>query len=179
PAAVRDALAGRPGALAQLAVTAEELNAIGAIRAFSPALYAAPRCEEAPLAWDRAAAPELRRQQALAALAARPEAAFAPFGRDAGVAAGLLPLCEDWPAPVRPAPADPPAATPVPILILAGDLDLRTPLEAARRLATRLGNAVVVRAPDVGHSAFGASLSGCATRSVAAFLRGRLPACAR
>ncbi|UUY02284.1 alpha/beta hydrolase [Svornostia abyssi] len=179
PAAVRDALAGRPGALAQLAVTAEELNAIGAIREFSPALYAATLCEEAPLAWDRAAAPELRRQQALAALASRPEAAFAPFSRDAGVAAGLLPLCEDWPAPARPAPADPPAATPVPILILAGDLDLRTPLEGARRLATRLGNAVVVRAPDVGHSAFGASLSGCATRSVAAFLRGRLPACAR
>ncbi|MFA9272174.1 MAG: alpha/beta fold hydrolase [Baekduiaceae bacterium] len=49
PAAVRDALAGRPGALAQLAVTAEELNAIGAIREFSPALYAATLCEEAPL----------------------------------------------------------------------------------------------------------------------------------
>ncbi|MGK2936780.1 MAG: alpha/beta hydrolase [Solirubrobacteraceae bacterium] len=179
PAAVRDALAGRPGALAQLAVAAEDLNTIGAIREFSPALYAATLCEEAPLAWDRAAAPGLRRQQALAALAARPDAAFSPFSRDAGRAAGLLPLCEDWPAPARAAPVDPPVATPVPVLILAGELDLRTPLEAARRLADRLGNAVVVRAPDVGHSAFGASLSGCATRSVAAFLRGRWPACAR
>lgn len=179
PAAVREALAGRPGALARLALAAQELNAIGAIREFSPALYAATLCEEAPLAWDRAAAPEVRRQQALAALAARPDGAFSPFSRDAGRTAGLLPLCEDWPTPSRTAPVEPPAATPVPVLILSGDLDLRTPLEAARRLAARLGNAVVVRAPDVGHSAFGASLTGCATRSVAAFLRGRLPACAR
>ncbi len=179
PSAVRAALDGRPGAMAELALIAAQLNTIGAVREFSPALYAATLCEEAPLAWDRMAAPAERRRQALAALAARPAAAFAPFSPDAAADAGLLPLCADWPAPARTLAPEPAAATPVPVLVLAGELDLRTPLEAARRLAASLGNATVVTAPKVGHSAFGASLNGCATRSVAAFLRGRLPACAR
>lgn len=179
PGAVRQALAGRPGALARLARTAERLNTPGRVRDFSPALYAATLCEESPVPWDRAAAPAVRRRQALAALAARPAARFAPFSRRAGVAAGLLPLCEDWPAPDRPVADGRPVATPVPALVLAGTLDLRTPMEAARRLAAALGNAVVVTAPGTGHGVFGADLEGCATRAVAGFLRGRLPACAR
>lgn len=179
PGAIRAALAGRPGPLAELTAERDELNEIGPIRDFSPALYAATLCEEAPLAWDRSAAPAARRAQALAALAVRPAAAFAPFSRDASIEAGLLPLCATWPAPTRPAPADPPAATPVPVLVLSGLLDLRTPLEAAQRLATTLGNATVVTAVGVGHSVYGASLRNCATRAVAGFLRGRLPACAR
>lgn len=178
PGAVRQALAGRPGALARLARAAEALNATGRVRQFSPALYAATLCEESPVPWDRAAGPAERRRQARAALAGRPATAFAPFSREAGIAAGLLPLCGDWPAPDRPA-ADPgPAATPVPALVLAGTLDLRTPVEAARRLAGALGNAVVVTAPGAGHGVFGADLGACATRAVAGFLRGRLPACA-
>lgn len=179
PAAVRRALAGRPGQLASIAWTAEQLNAPGRVHDFSPALFAATLCEESPLPWDRAAAPAERRRQALAALAARPARAFAPFTPRAGVAAGLLPLCEDWPRPARPEPAAAPAATPVPVLVLAGALDLRTPVEAARRLAASLGNATVVTSSDVGHGVFGARLNGCATRSVAGFLRGRLPVCAR
>lgn len=179
PAAVRAALAGRPGDLARLTAVAARLNAAGAVRDFSPALYAATLCEEAPLAWDRTAAPAARRREALAVLRARPAAAFAPFSRDAAVAAGLLPLCASWPAPTRAVAPDPPVATSVPVLVLAGELDLRTPVAAARRLAVRLGNATVLTAPATGHSAFGASLSACATLSVAAFLRGRLPACAR
>lgn len=179
PAAVRRALAGRPGLLALIARTAEQLNAPGRVHDFSPALYAATLCEESPLPWDRAAAPADRRRQALAALAARPASAFAPFTREAGVTAGLLPLCEDWPAPARPDPPPPPASTPVPALVLSGELDLRTPLEAARRLAAVLGNATVVTSPDAGHGVFGADLRDCATRAVAGFLRGRLPACAR
>lgn len=178
PGAVRQALAGRPGALARLARVAERLNAPGRVRQFSPALYAATLCEESPLPWDRAADPAARRRQALAALAARPAAAFAPFSRRAGIAAGLLPLCGDWPAPDRPVAAPGPAATPVPALVLAGALDLRTPVEAARRLAAALGNAVVVTAHGTGHGVFGSALGDCATRAVAGFLRGRLPACA-
>lgn len=179
PGAVRQALAGRPGALARLARVAERLNAPGRIRDFSPALYAATLCEESPVPWDRAATPATRRRQDLAALAARPAAAFAPFSRRAGIAAGLLPLCGDWPAPERPVGERAPTATPVPALVLTGMLDLRTPMEAARRLASALGNAVVVAAPGTGHGVFGAQISSCATRSVAGFLRGRLPACAR
>jgi pimeloyl-ACP methyl ester carboxylesterase len=177
PAAVRAALAGRPGALARHARAMERLNDLGAIRDFSPALYAATLCEEAPLAWSRATAPALRPREARAALAARPASAFVPFSREAGLAAGLLPLCRDWPGPTRPDPASAPAASSAPVLILAGELDLRTPVEPARRLAATLGNATVVTAPGVGHAVYGANINGCATRAVAGFLRGRLPAC--
>jgi pimeloyl-ACP methyl ester carboxylesterase len=79
---------------------------------------------------------------------------------------------------VRPEPPAAPPATSVPVLVLSGELDLRTPTEAAQRLVATLGNATLVAAPRVGHSVYGADLDDCATRSVAAFLRGRLPACA-
>jgi hypothetical protein len=36
----------------------------------------------------------------------------------------------------------------------------------------------MLTAPATGHGAFGADIDGCATRAVAGFLRGRLPACA-
>lgn len=179
PGAVRAALAGRPGALARLVRTAELLNGPDTVEAFSPALFAATICEEAPVAWDRAAAPAERRAQALTALAARPAAAFSPFTSTAALNFSWLSLCGDWPAPTRQLGPEPPAPTPVPVLILSGDLDVRTPREGARRLAARLGNATVVSAPTAGHDVFGAALGSCATRSVAAFLRGRLPACAR
>lgn len=179
PAAVRAALAGRPAALLALRDAAAELNSPAPVEEFSSALYAATLCEEAPLAWERTAGPATRRAQALAALAARPAGAFAPFSRTTAIGAGLLPLCESWPASTRPAVTDPPAATPAPVLVLSGELDLRTPLEAARRLAARLGNARVVVGSQLGHAVYGASLAGCATRSVAGFLRDALPACAR
>ncbi|MBJ7332821.1 MAG: alpha/beta fold hydrolase [Solirubrobacteraceae bacterium] len=178
PGAVRAALQGRLQRFTRLEQAAAELNVVEPPRAFSSALYAATLCEESPLVWNPATAPAERRREALAALAARPLTDFAPFGREEAVANGLLPLCGDWPAPTRaPLPA-PPAATPVPILVLSGQLDLRTPLEAARRLAARLGNATVVTAPGVGHSVYGADLDGCATRAVAVFLRGQRPDCA-
>lgn len=178
PGAVRRALAGRPGELARLQRITEQDTA-EPVSEFSPALYAATLCEEAPLAWDRAAATGPRRAQALAALDARPGAAFAPFSRRAALDAGLYPLCRDWPAPVRAEAPAAAAASTVPTLILAGELDLRTPLEGARRLAAVLGSATVAVASQVGHSVYGASQRGCATRAVAAFLRGRLLACAR
>ena len=94
--------------------------------------------------------------------------------------AGLLSLCVDWPAPGRAAPPDAPLPTGIPALMLSGELDLRTPLESARRLAASLPGARVLMERGVGHSVLGADADGCAGPAARAFLLGRtLPRCAR
>jgi pimeloyl-ACP methyl ester carboxylesterase len=180
PPAVRAALAGNGGPLVRL-----KLGLAGAdegsdrVSEFSPAVYAATTCEESTLAWDPVAPPQDRRTQARAALAALPAEDFAPFDRKAGLNFGLLPLCGMWPARERTVEAAPPLPTTVPTLVLAGELDLRTPLENARRLARALGGRVVVES-GVGHQVLGASFGGCGAPAIEAFLALRpLPACRR
>ena len=90
-----------------------------------------------------------------AALAAVPDAAVSPFDRTAALRAGLWPVCGHWPSPAKPPPAEPPLPD-VPFLLLSGELDLRTPLEGARRLAAQLPDARLVREPGWGHDTLSA-----------------------
>lgn len=181
PPAVRAAVGGNVRRLVRLKAS---LYSSGGgerepISAFSPAVYAATTCEDATPAWDPAAPPATRRQQALAALDALPASVFAPFDRRAGLNFGLLPLCEAWPARTRVVEPGPPLPKTVPTLVLSGNLDLRTPLENARRLASELGGRVVVE-QGVGHGVLGRDVNGCATAAVAAFLEHRpRPPCRR
>ena len=62
----------------------------------------------------------------------------------------------------------------VPVLVLCGRADLRTPLEDARRTAAQYPNASVLAVPGVGHSVLSTDLSGCAVRG-----RGGVPGRAR
>jgi pimeloyl-ACP methyl ester carboxylesterase len=180
PPAVHAAIAGNGLPLVRL-----KLSLLGGgtgddadpVSAFSPALYTATTCEESTLAWDPTAAPAERARQARAAIAAVPAAALAPFDRPAALNFGLLGLCGDWPARTRVVAPAPPLPTTVPTLILSGNLDLRTPLENARRLATALHAKLVVE-QGVGHGVLGTDPNGCATPAVAAFLARRpLPVC--
>jgi pimeloyl-ACP methyl ester carboxylesterase len=123
---------------------------MGTLRDFSPGVFAATLCEESPTAWDRDADPATRRAQMLAALAAVPDTALGPFDRTAALKAGLWPVCGHWPAPTRPVQAARPLPS-LPFLILSGDLDLRTPLDGARRLAAQLPDATLVRERGWGH----------------------------
>ena len=179
PAAVRAGLRGDGAALARLKLRALSLESgHEPVSEFSPALFAATICEEAPMPWDRMADPATRRRQALAAVRATPSAALQPFDRAAALHGGVLRLCGDWPAPVRAVAPPPPLPTTVPTLILSGELDLRTPLENARRLAPELGGARVLVEPGVGHDVLGARPGGCVDRAVAAFLARRAaPGC--
>jgi pimeloyl-ACP methyl ester carboxylesterase len=69
-------------------------------------------------------------------------------------------LCELWGA----APAKPenrkPAASDVPVLLLAGEFDSRTPPEWARLAASHLPNSYVVEVPGVGHDVINNSRCG-------------------
>jgi pimeloyl-ACP methyl ester carboxylesterase len=171
PIVVQEALKGRYASLIGLLRAAGQLDTLGTLRDFSPGLFAATLCEESPVTWDRAADPATRRQQMLAALAAVPAGALGPFDREAALKAGIWPVCGHWPAPARPATPGRPLPR-VPFLVLSGDLDLRTPLDGARRLAAQLPNAVVVKEPGWGHDVLSAGSGSCAGSATRRFLRG-------
>jgi pimeloyl-ACP methyl ester carboxylesterase len=176
PPAVRSALRGNDRPLVRL-----KISTFGGgsepVGEFDPAVYVATTCEESVLAWDSNAGAQARREQARAALDATPAAALEPFDRPAALSFGLLGLCGRWPARERVVAPAPPLPSSVRTLILSGDLDLRTPLENARRLAGLLHGRVVVER-GAGHSVLGLDPNGCATPAVKAFLVGRpLPTC--
>ena len=139
------------------------------------ALYLTTLCEELPFPWDRAAGPDQRQDQALAAINGLPAEAFGPFRRET-VIPGPLANCIGWPN-ASPPPGPPVDLPRVPALVFAGEADLRTPVEDARNVAGRLG-ASAVAVPHTGHSVLGSDFSGCAMAAVAAFFRdGSTPAC--
>jgi pimeloyl-ACP methyl ester carboxylesterase len=142
-------------------------------RLLSTALFTATTCEEMRFPWARTAPPDpaQRRAAASAAAALIPDAAFFPFDRATLLDNDLLQLCDRWPAaPVEPAFGPGPLPD-VPVLLLEGEDDLRTPVEGARRVAAQFPQAKLVVAPATGHSALGSDVSGCAERAFARFFR--------
>jgi pimeloyl-ACP methyl ester carboxylesterase len=142
-------------------------------RLLSTALFTATTCEEMPLPWPRTTPPDPAERHRLAAAAAAliPDSAFLPFDRASLLENDLLQLCDRWPA----APAEPafgPGPLPdVPVLLLEGEDDLRTPVEGAQRVAAQFPQAKLVVAPNTGHSALGSDASGCTERAFAHFFR--------
>ena len=174
PGAVRAALEGDAAPLLRLkrrsiSVAADPPPA----RIFSAALFTATTCEENDFPWPRTAPPDPRERRRLteARVASIPAGAFLPFDRGAALENDLLQLCDRWTAAPA-APAFGPGPLPdVPVLLLEGEDDLRTPVEGARRVAGLFPRAQVVVAPATGHSALGADPSACARRAFARFFR--------
>jgi hypothetical protein len=85
----------------------------------------------------------------------------------------LIALCDRWPAtPAEPAFGPGPLPD-VPVLLLEGEDDLRTPLESAQRVAAQFPHASLVVAPATGHSALGSDPGLCTRRAFARFFQGR------
>jgi pimeloyl-ACP methyl ester carboxylesterase len=173
PAAARSAVVGDTAPIFRLARLAAEAVTIGP-RTFSAGTFAATVCEETALPWDRTASPAQRVSQARARVAAEPAGAFAPFDGTAALDSDVLALCERWPAADRvlPAAARPPD---VPVLLLSGTQDVRTPRADARRVAGQFPHAQLVTASGVAHSVIGSDPSGCAAAAVRRFLTARRP----
>ena len=142
-------------------------------RLLSTALFTATTCEEMRFPWARAAPPDpvQRRHDAAASAALIPDTAFFPFDRVSLLDNDLLQLCDRWPAfPVEPVFGPGPMPD-VPVLLLEGEDDLRTPVEGAQRVAAQFPRAQLVVAPSTGHSALGSDASGCAEQAFAHFFR--------
>jgi pimeloyl-ACP methyl ester carboxylesterase len=118
-------------------------------------LQAATLCEEAPLPWDRFASPAERDRQARERALAIPDAAFEPFDREVALAPdsnNLLFQCRRWPTTALRAAAAPAGFPDVPVLVLTGREDVRTPVEVAVRVARAFPRAQVVEVPKTGHA---------------------------
>jgi pimeloyl-ACP methyl ester carboxylesterase len=171
PAAVRSALHGDRRPILRLQERAgfddaDEPNDISA------ALFVTTVCEEGAFPWNRADAPQIRADAAIAAARAIPRTQLGPFDARVALLSDVIPLCVSWPnasvAPVAPGPLPS-----VPTLVLDGDADLRTPVTDARALALRIPGAQFLEVPFVGHSVIGADPTGCARAGVAAFFAGQ------
>jgi pimeloyl-ACP methyl ester carboxylesterase len=141
----------------------------------SSGVYAATSCEEVRLPWARTTPPDPaeRHRQAAADAATIPDSAFEPFDRETALASDTLDLCESWPhAPVAPTFGSGPMPD-VPVLLVEGEDDLRTPVENAERTAQLFPHSQLVVAPETGHSAIGSDYSGCAHRAFARFMQRR------
>ncbi len=103
--------------------------------------------------WGNAAAPLAARQAALAhAIQRIPDAASWPFPPATAGGQGGVRECQYWP-PARPDPAAPAGrALTMPVLLLAGELDLSTPLPWAREEAAQIPHARLVVINGAGHS---------------------------
>src|SRR3954452_10464976 len=167
PSAVASALRGDGAPLLRLAagtpttdVPSTEINIVRLL---------ATSCVDDRLPWDPAG-PTTGRIQALAdEVKRRPPSAFAPFSPISVVGFSIAGICTEWPSTptaARVAPIGPN----VPVLVLAGREDLRTPLEDARRTAAQYPDAHVLAVPDVGHSVLGSDETGCGIDGVTAFL---------
>ena len=147
----------------------------GSPREFSSGLYAATTCEEIPFPWPRFSDPASRFGPIHDAVAAIPAAALYPFDAATDEGNDFLRMCRRWPE-ASPAPAaGPPAGSlpDVPVLMLSGQMDLRTPNETARSAAADWPHAQVLTIPNTGHSVLTADFSGCAIGAARRFLRGR------
>ena len=98
------------------------------------------------------------------------EGAFAPFGSKTVLANAETSVCSQWPAfpPPPPAPAGP--EPDVPVLILSGREDLRTPLEDAQAIAAAYPRSTLVPVAGVGHSVLINDGGGCSRKALVAFL---------
>ena len=130
----------------------------------------ATTCIESRLPWapDAAVAGRTDAWHAYLAANATP---FAPFRAETVAPFSAASLCSTWPP--TPKPEGVPGAGPdVPVLVLSGRSDLRTPAEDARRIAAQYPHARVLSVPGVGHSVLTTDTSGCALKGVVAFVRG-------
>jgi pimeloyl-ACP methyl ester carboxylesterase len=124
---------------------------------FSSGLHAATLCaDQIGLPWKSPAAPAAGRAAAVdRAVAALPDDAVWPFTPEDAGAQGLVRTCAFWP-PARPdAVAPPTARLTMPVLLLAGDRDLSTPLAWAREQAALCDDAELVVIEGAGHSLTG------------------------
>lgn len=175
PGALRSAADGDAAPLIRAVSRARGQNQSQPEAEISSALFVTTTCEEEVVPWNRASPLPDRVAQTQAALAAVPDAAFAPFDRSvAEDNSPVVQICRNWPAPV--APATPPAPAPplpdVPVLAIAGKEDLRTPTTDAFGVASLFPRGRYLEVPGVAHSVLAVDPSGCAERAIRQFLAG-------
>jgi pimeloyl-ACP methyl ester carboxylesterase len=152
--ALHAARAGRYAALDAI-VRRERSAAAATAGELSQGLHESTLCMDLPRPY-LPTAPRSQRAATIRGLVSQvPTTALFPFDRATALHFGVTENCLDWPATVPPAvPAgDGAAKLPrVPVLLLAGNRDLSTPLAWAQKEAAMAPRGRLVVVPDTGHS---------------------------
>jgi pimeloyl-ACP methyl ester carboxylesterase len=171
PAAVDAALAGWMLPLERL-MFLDQVNNTASAGDINIVLLLTTNCGDGPFPWDPNATPDVRQAALDAAVAALPAGSAGPFGSWA--LQSLLPyLCVNWPAPAGGAVYGAGPLPDVPVLVLSGDRDIRTPTDGARAIAARFRQGRVLVVPGAGHSVL--NHSDCAANAVRGWLNGATP----
>jgi pimeloyl-ACP methyl ester carboxylesterase len=97
--------------------------------------------------------------------------AIAPFDLTTVKASSIGRSCILWPqTPTQPVAQTPPPMPPVPVLVLSGDQDLRTPNADAQATAALFPNSSYVQVPGNGHDELGGDITGCAQEALKRFV---------
>jgi D-alanyl-D-alanine carboxypeptidase len=114
-------------------------------------------CNDYVYPYDMAATPDQRRVSLEQALERMPDDVFAPFSKQGWLAANWdhPDECLDWPTPQIPTELRIPRFGPfpdMPILVINGDVDLQTPIDNARVVASRFPNSVLMEIENGPHA---------------------------
>jgi pimeloyl-ACP methyl ester carboxylesterase len=137
-------------------------------------LYVATTCDDGKFPWAPDSPLSTHQDLYNAAVAALPAGATGLFGRW-GAEFGTVAMCTAWPSPSGSEPLGVGPLPDVPVLVLSGSRDTRTPTPGARTVAARFKQAFLTVVPGVGHSVLGSDLGGCAQSAVVGWLDGRTP----
>jgi pimeloyl-ACP methyl ester carboxylesterase len=151
PAALHSAVLGDPAALDAMVAQGRK-DAATTAEHLSQALHTTAICQDMPAPWGNADTPVAgRAAKAAQVVAALPDTAFFPFDRATALGNGQMVACGEW--PTTPIAAFPPGRNlpPVPVLVLAGDHDLDTPLADAQTQVARAPQGHLVVIPGSGH----------------------------
>jgi pimeloyl-ACP methyl ester carboxylesterase len=177
PAAVHAALAGYARPLLR-AFDIDQRTSELASADLSFGLNVATNCADGRFPWSPDAPLAARTSAWDAAVAAQPAGSFGPFGNWAA-RMGTASLCLEWPSPVGNTPLGAGPFPNVPVLIVNGGYDLRTPVANAVAVARQFPQSHLIVVPGVGHSVLSADFSLCAAQAVRQWIQGTtLPASA-
>jgi pimeloyl-ACP methyl ester carboxylesterase len=173
PEALRAARQGHPALLDRLVAAVRQGSGARA-EELSQGLHASTLCADTPAPWGDSSAPIQGRAAALRHAVDRlSDAEVFPFDRATASGNGIARTCLAWPpTPSPPAPPRNAELPPVPVLLLAGDRDLSTPLAWARQEARLAPHGKLVVVPGAGHSVQSRASSDLARRAVEDFLTG-------
>ncbi len=150
PAAVRAALRGDSSLLQRIVGPGGESSESPTLQ--SEALFLATICQESDVPWSTGQPAPARRAALEAALDAQPAGAYAPFTVADAWGADVWPTCTGWPEAETSRLPSGGIPGSVPTMVVVGTEDIRTPLEAARRISAASPSATVVPVRGAGHS---------------------------
>jgi pimeloyl-ACP methyl ester carboxylesterase len=168
PGAVRSAVQGDNAPILRLFRLG--LGKAPKVKELSAAVNVASLCEDTRFPFQVSNALDSRPGPMTAAENGLDPGAVAPFDLTTVKGASIGHSCLLWPQTATEPVGDPAALPDVPVLVLSGDQDLRTPNEDAMGVAQRFPHASYVQVPGNGHDELGGDITGCAREALSRFV---------